>query len=491
MYERVFRVSVRDAVVAGCVGARACAANGKDAGGERGLVHDVDEPLDIETVIEIRRIFDDDVRQSVLPRGSRQCTIIRNWIALYGIDRDMFLSALPAVDPDPILDLAMVFERDPSPAKVDLGIGVYRDESGRSTVLPSVKQAERRLLEEQQTKAYLSPQGEPAFNAAIQALLFGAAGKAGADAQIRTVQTPGGSGALRIAAELIRRCNAGATVWVPRPTWANHAPILRAAGLLVREYRYYDPASGALLHEATLDDLRALRAGDVVLVQACCHNPTGADLDAAQWCSLSDVLARASAVPLVDMAYQGFGIGLEEDAHAMRLLCEAVPVMLAVSSCSKNFALYRERTGSISVVAHDRRALERAHGHVLQVVRTLYSMPPDHGAAVVACILGSPALRALWQEELDAMRRRLRSIRHTFADLLTRVTGHDFGALARQNGMFSMLDVSPAEVARIREEHHIHLLASGRINLAALSAANVARTAYAIASVLRARGPAP
>ena len=403
----------------------------------------------------------------------------------------MFLDVLPAVAQDPILALAAVFERDPSPAKVDLGIGVYRDEAGRSSVLASVKRAERLLLEEQVTKAYLSPQGEPAFNAAMQALLFGASAGAGAGARICTVQTPGCSGALRIAAELIRRCNGNATVWVPKPTWANHVPILRAAGLLVREYRYYDPASAALLYEAMLHDLRALRAGDVVLVHACCHNPTGADLDAAQWRSLAEVLVRASAIPLVDMAYQGFGAGVEQDAHAVRMLCESVPVMLAATSCSKNFALYRERIGSISIVAHDRSALERAHGHVLEIARTLYSMPPDHGAAVVARILDSPELRTLWLQEVDAMRRRLRSMRCAFADLLTRATGRDFGALITQNGMFSMLAVSPEEVARVREEHHVHLLATGRINLAALSDANVARTAHAIASVLRARDPAP
>jgi aspartate aminotransferase len=397
----------------------------------------------------------------------------------------MFLDALPALGEDPILALAAVFERDPSPAKVDLGIGVYRDASGRSGVLASVKEAERLLLEEQQTKAYLSPQGEPAFNTAMQALLFGSS--AGADPQIVTVQTPGCSGALRIAAELIRRCNGDATVWVPSPTWANHAPILRAAGLIVREYRYHDRVSQTVLFEAMLDDLRGLRRGDVVLLHACCHNPTGADLDAAQWGALADVLVRASAVPLVDVAYQGFGSGIEEDVWALRMLRETVPVLLAASSCSKNFALYRDRIGSISVAAQHRSALKRTHGHVLEIARTLYSMPPDHGAAVVARILRSSSLRAAWLQEVTAMRERLRSMRRAFADLLTHATRHDFAALGAQNGMFSLLDLSPEEVARARAEHHVHLLATGRINLAGLSDANVAHTARAIACVLRTR----
>jgi aspartate/tyrosine/aromatic aminotransferase len=395
--------------------------------------------------------------------------------------------ALADVEADPILALAAVFAADPAHDKIDLGIGVYRDAAGRSAVLACVKEAERGLLEEQQTKSYLSPAGEPAFNAAMQALLFGAASAAADEPRVRTVQTPGASGALRIAAELVRRGNARATVWIPAPTWANHSPIFRAAGLAVREYRYHDRATQALLYGEMQADLGAVRAGDVVLLHACCHNPTGVDLDAAQWADVAGLLARARALPLVDMAYQGFGSDFDADAHGLRTLHACMPALLAVSSCSKNFGLYRERTGCLCIAAHERRDLERAHGHALQAARTLYSMPPDHGAAVVARILGSPELRATWNAEVTVMRERIRAVRRSFAAELTRASGQDFAALARQNGMFSMLPVTPAEVACLRSEHHVHLLASGRINVAALSDASIARTAHAIGAVLRGR----
>jgi aspartate aminotransferase len=397
----------------------------------------------------------------------------------------MFLEQLPPLAADPILSGAAAFERDSGAGKVDLGIGVYRDEDGRSGVLVSVKRAEELLVREQASKAYLSSEGNPAFNDAVQMLLFGPIVPA---EHVRTVQTPGASGALRIAAEFIHRCNPQATTWVPAPTWANHESIAKAGGLKVRRYRYYDAAAHRLTFDELLADLDSVQAGDVVLVQGCCHNPSGADLDVAQWAQLADLLVRKRAVPLVDIAYQGFASGLDEDAHGIRLFARLLPVVLVASSCSKNFGLYRERTGSLSIFGADRKAAERAHAHVLQLARSMYSMPPDHGAAVVARILGDPELRELWHGELTAMRRRIKSIRALLAQRL-REAGltADFNYLTQQNGMFSLLDLTPAQVEALRAEFHVHLIPSGRINLAALSHLNVADVADAIAEVLQPR----
>jgi aspartate aminotransferase len=397
----------------------------------------------------------------------------------------MFLEQLPSLAADPIMSGAAAFERDSGAGKVDLGIGVYRDEEGRSGVLASVKRAEQLLVQEQASKAYLSSEGNPAFNDAVQALLFGPIVPA---EHVRTVQTPGASGALRIAAEFIRRCNPGATMWVSAPTWANHESIAKAGGLEVRRYRYYDSAAHRLTFSELLADLDAVRPGDVVLVQGCCHNPSGADLDVAQWAQLGDLLVRKRAVPLVDIAYQGFASGLDQDAHAIRLFARLLPVVLVASSCSKNFGLYRERTGALSIFGSDTKAADRAHAHVLQLARSMYSMPPDHGAAVVARILGDRELRALWHGELTAMRRRIRSIRGLLAQHLRNAgLRSDFGYLAQQNGMFSLLDLTPAQVEALRARFHIHLIPSGRINLAALSHLNVTEVAEAIAEVLQAR----
>jgi aspartate aminotransferase len=399
----------------------------------------------------------------------------------------MFLDQLPPLAADPILSGVAAFERDSGAGKVDLGIGVYRDEDGRSGVLVSVKRAEQLLVREQASKAYLSSAGNRLFNDAIQTLLFGPIVPA---EHVRTVQTPGASGALRIAAEFIHRCNPGATTWVPAPTWANHEAIAKAGGLKVRRYRYYDTAAHRLTFNELLADLDAVQAGDVVLVQGCCHNPSGADLDVAQWAQLADLLVRKRAVPLVDIAYQGFASGLDEDAHGIRLFARLLPVVLVASSCSKNFGLYRERTGVLSIFGSDAKAADRAHAHVLQLARSMYSMPPDHGAAVVARILGDPELRELWHGELTAMRRRIKSIRGLLAQHL-RDAGltSDFSYLTQQNGMFSLLDLTPAQVEMLRAEFHVHLIPSGRINLAALSHANIAEVADAIAEVLRARRP--
>jgi aspartate aminotransferase len=399
----------------------------------------------------------------------------------------MLLDGLPGAPPDPVLGLAAAFERDPAPFKVDLGIGVYRDEEGRSAVLSSVKRAEQWLLENQSTKSYLSSAGEPRFNEAAQTLLFGATSGPVADGRVRTIQTPGGSGALRVGAEFIRRCGADTTVWVPTPTWANHLPIMRAAGLKAREYTYYDPTTHIVAYSRMLEELEALAPADVLLVHGCCHNPSGADLDAGQWRGVAELLARKGAVPFVDLAYQGFAQDIEADAASLRMLTAELPVVLVASSCSKNFSLYRERTGSLSIVAERADDAERAQANMLQIIRAIYSMPPDHGAAVVAHILRTPDLRDLWDEELSAMRMRIMAMRGRLADRLERAGLGQLNYLRAQHGMFSFLDVSHGEVAQLRDEFHVHLIESGRINVAGLTTTNVARVADAIASVMRAR----
>jgi len=399
----------------------------------------------------------------------------------------MLFRELPAARPDPILSLAATFDADADPRKIDLGIGVYKDGDGRSTVLASVKRAEQWLLGHQESKAYLSSAGALDFNAALQKLLFGAH-PAVAASRVATAQTVGGSGALRVASELIRQCRPTATVWVPRPSWANHIPILRASGLSYREYGYYDRAAAKLTFDTLLGDLQGVAPADIVLIHGCCHNPSGADLSAEQWRELTDLLVRRQAVPLLDIAYQGFADGVEEDAFGLRLLAQSVPEMLVASSCSKNFSLYRERTGSVSVIGADREATGRAAGALLNIIRPLYSMPPDHGAAVVACILATADLHQQWLAELEGMRVRIRSIRAELAKQLSAAAQADFSYLMSQNGMFSFLNLSPLQATRLRSEHHVHALDSGRINVAGLSAGNVAYVAQAVAAVLR-EGP--
>lgn len=397
----------------------------------------------------------------------------------------MMFRELPPAQPDPILSLNAAFDADSDPRKVDLGIGVYKDESGRSTVLACVKSAEAWLIQHQCTKAYLSSAGAPEFNEEMQKLLLGEQGAALTHGRAQFMQAPGGSGALRVVAELIRRCRPAAVVWVPRPSWANHVPILRAAGLAIREYGYYDRDESRLTFDTMLADLRGAAAGDVVLIHGCCHNPSGADLSADQWRELARFLSACGAVPWVDIAYQGFASGIDEDAAGLRLLAECVPEMFMASSCSKNFSLYRERTGGVCVVGENAAEAQQAIGAMLGVARALYSMPPDHGAAVVAHILRTKELRAEWCTELAAMRERIREMRAQFATRLTEATAVDFSYIERQSGMFSFLNLSPRQIERLRAEFHVHAVSSGRINVAGLSTTNVAYAAEAVAAVMR------
>jgi aspartate aminotransferase len=392
-------------------------------------------------------------------------------------------SNLPSAPTDPILGMARSFAADPSPLKVDLGIGVYKDEEGRVPVLGSVKSAEAWLIENQSTKTYLSSAGNPEFNTALQTLLLGT--DPWLNGRARTVQVPGGTGALRLAADLIAQLRPESRIFLPDPTWANHGPIFAAAHRVSVRYPYYDLPSAAIRFDAMMATLQQAEAGDVVVLHGCCHNPTGADLDRDQWMAVIDSLAKSGAVPLVDLAYLGFARGIEEDAVATRLIMERLPNVMIASSCSKNFSLYRERTGALTIVAGSDPLATSAFGHAMPVARANWSMPPDHGAAIVAHILSTPSLATQWRGELDAMRNRIQSMRSGLNRHLLSLHGPAFEFLTRQHGMFAMLDISPEQVASLRDDHHVHITGAGRINLAGLTESNVATVAQAIAAVVR------
>lgn len=382
---------------------------------------------------------------------------------------------------DPILGLATLLERDPSPDKVDLGIGIYHDNDGQAAVLPTVKLAERWLVETQASKRSLSSAGTPDYNRLTRALILGDTGDLAA--RSRCVQTPGGTGALRLAAEFLARLRPGGRTFIPAPTWANHPAIFKAAGHEIVSYPYYDIATGVLRFDAMMDSLAALGPADTLLLHGCCHNPSGCDPSPEQWAVIADMLERSGAMPLVDLAYLGFADGLDADAAGTRLLAERLPEVLIASSYSKNFALYRERVGALTLVGADPRDATIAHAHLLPIARTLYSMPPDHGAAIVARILGDDELRPRWEREVAAMRDRINGMRARLVTLLAGRSARDYGYLARQRGMFALLGIGPEAVERLRTDHHVHVTASGRANVAGLTDDNVERVARGIAAV--------
>jgi aspartate aminotransferase len=395
----------------------------------------------------------------------------------------MLFSGLDPLPPDVILGIAQAFRADPSPLKVDLGIGIYKDEHGLSPVLPSVKAAENWLVSRQASKSYLSSAGSPDFNAAIAALIFGADFEAAHDGRIRCLQTPGGSGALRVIADFLRTSSPASRIWLPNPSWATHQPIFAACGLTIQRYPYYDRSKGELQFEDMLAVLRSARPGDIVVLHGCCHNPSGEDLQKPHWRDVANLLKETGATPLIDLAYQGFGEGLDTDAYAVRLLAGQLPELLVASSCSKNFSLYRERVGALAVMAQNREAATILQEHIARAVRSNYSMPPDHGAAIVAHILGHSELRSQWEKELAAMRNRIGEMRALFAAELARHGGRDHGPIARQKGMFSLLNLSAEATLYLRETRHIYLISTGRMNMAGLTRDNAARVAAGIAEI--------
>jgi aspartate aminotransferase len=392
---------------------------------------------------------------------------------------------LKQLSADSILALMAKYRADPSPGKVDLGVGVYRDLNGNTPVLASVRRAEQAVLAEQSTKSYVAAAGREEFNRAVEEMVLGPAHAARRDRRVRTVQTPGGCGALRVGAELIRAAAPAVVVHISDPTWGNHPPLLGSSGLRLERYPYYDPAQPGLRFDAMLEHLDRAAAGDVVLIHVCCHNPTGADLDPVQWQTLAHLLARRRLVPLLDLAYQGFAVDLDADAGGARLLADHVPEALIAISFSKNLGLYRERTGALIVVGQNENRADAMLSHVLQIARSIYSMPPDHGAAIAAHIFADPTLKGEWIRELAGMRARITDMRGLLARELRDATGAGtFDFIRTQRGMFSLLGVSPQVVERLREKHHIYMLTDSRMNLAGIMPHNAGYVAAAIAAEL-------
>ena len=391
------------------------------------------------------------------------------------------LDALKPQAQDKILALIQMFKDDPRSDKIDLGVGVYKDATGLTPVMRAVKSAEKKLWETQVTKTYTGLAGEPAFHAALSDLILG---NSVAKDRIAAVATPGGTGAIRQALELIRMASPDATIWLSNPTWPNHPSIIRYLGMTLAEYRYFDAATGGVDFDGMLADLAGLKPGDVVLLHGCCHNPTGANLTLPEWAAMADLLLAKQAIPFIDIAYQGFGDGLEQDVAGTRLIAARCPEVLIAASCSKNFGIYRERTGLlIAIGTAERKATIQANLAFLN--RQNYSFPPDHGARLVTMILEDPALTAEWQQELEAVRLNMLGLRQSLAADLRRLTNSDrWDFIAHHRGMFSRLGATEAEVERMRHERGIYMVSDSRLNIAGLNAATVPVLARAIADIV-------
>lgn len=379
----------------------------------------------------------------------------------------MKFSEIESAPADPILGLSEAFRKDLRPNKVNLGVGVYQDEQGGTPVLECVRRAERLLWETEKTKGYTPISGPAEYGKAVADLVLGSDFHGLATDTVAVVQTPGGTGALRIGAEFLKTFSSEATVWLPDPTWGNHRNIFTRAGCALKSYPYYDPATRGVDLEALFTTLEQIPAGDVVLLHVCCHNPTGADLDAAAWSRVADIASKQGWLPFFDFAYQGFGQGLEEDRAGLLQMLATVPEALVASSFSKNMALYGERVGALLLVTESPKASAAALSQLKRLIRVFYSNPPKHGAALARIILKDPELRELWLQELDAMRRRIADTRQHLADgLAKRNTGVDFSFIVRQNGIFSFSGLSDAQVTFLREEKGIYVVKGGRINVA-------------------------
>jgi aspartate aminotransferase len=400
--------------------------------------------------------------------------------------RDLLFQRLSRLSADSILGLMAKYRADSSPVKVDLGVGVYRDLSGNTPVLDCVRRAEREVLAAQTTKSYVAAAGREEFNGAVEELVLGTGHAARRGRRARTMQAPGGCGALRVGAELIRAAAPGVAVHVSDPTWGNHTPLLGSSGLRLERYPYYDTAANQLRFDAMLERLDRAAEGDVVLIHACCHNPTGADLAEAQWLVLAQLLNRRHLIPFLDLAYQGFAVDLDADAAGLRLITEQVPESLVAISYSKNLGLYRERVGALIAIGESPARADAMLSHVLQIARGMYSMPPDHGAAVAAHIFANAALKREWIEELRQMRTRISDMRTLLALELSRAAGAGtFDFIRAQRGMFSLLGVSPEVVERLRDKHHIYMTSDSRMNLAGIMPQNASYVAQSIAAELR------
>ncbi len=396
----------------------------------------------------------------------------------------MFEKIIPA-PPDAILGLTEAYKADPNPNKINLGVGVYKDAAGHTPILQAVKRAEERILAQETSKTYLGIDGSPAFAAATQALLFGPEHEVIASGRAVTAQAPGGTGALRVAADFLARTQPDATVWLSTPTWPNHPNVFRAAGLAVASYPYFDSRTNDVAFEAMLETIRTIPAGDVLVLHACCHNPTGVDLSPAQWAQVAEVVAERGILPLLDFAYQGFAQGLTEDAAGVLALARPGQELLIANSYSKNFGLDGGRVGALTLVAATPDAAQAALSHVKQAIRANYSNPPAHGAAIVTTVLNDLELRSLWEAEVAAMRDRINTMRHLFVETLNeKGVQTDFSFIARQRGMFSFSGLTPEQVKALRERYSVYIVGSGRINVAGMTEANMDYLCSAIADVL-------
>ncbi|MGU9852923.1 amino acid aminotransferase [Pseudomonas koreensis] len=395
----------------------------------------------------------------------------------------MHFDAIGRVPGDPILGLMEAYAQDTNPRKFDLGVGVYKDAQGLTPIPEAVKIAEARLVESQDTKTYIGGHGNPLFGKVVNELVLGADSKLIAEQRAGATQTPGGTGALRLAADFIAQCLPGKGVWLSNPTWPIHETIFAAAGVKVSHYPYVG-SDNRLDVNAMLAVLNEVPQGDVVLLHACCHNPTGFDLNHDDWQRVLDVVRRRDLLPLIDFAYQGFGDGLEQDAWSTRLFAAEVPELLITSSCSKNFGLYRDRTGALIVCAKTADKLTDIRSQLANIARNLWSTPPDHGAAVVATILADPELKARWADEVEAMRLRIAQLRSGLVEALEpHGLRERFAHIGVQRGMFSYTGLSPEQVKQLREQHSVYMVSSGRANVAGIDATRLALLAQAIADV--------
>jgi len=386
---------------------------------------------------------------------------------------------------DPILGVTEAYHADPNPNKVNLGVGVYCDDSGKVPVLQSVRRAEQMLAEKPLPRNYLPIDGLKAYDQAVQALVFGADNDAMRAGRIVTVQTLGGTGGLKVGADLLRRIDPDADIWISDPSWENHRALFEYAGYKVNAYPYYDAPSHGVDFDGMVAALERLPAGAITVLHACCHNPTGVDLSAEQWERVIDAVNARGLVPFLDLAYQGFAEGIDADASAVRRFTERCPVVFVSSSFSKSLSLYGERVGALSVVTQDADEAARALSQLKRVIRTNYSNPPTHGGQAVTTVLTTPELRALWERELGEMRERIKTMRRQLVEKIRAIRADfDFSFVVRQRGMFSYSGLSREQVRRLREEHSVYAIDSGRICVAALNSHNIDYVARSVASVL-------
>ncbi|HEY6530419.1 MAG TPA: amino acid aminotransferase [Cellvibrionaceae bacterium] len=392
--------------------------------------------------------------------------------------------SLSLLQPDPILGLMTLYAQDPNPQKVDLGVGVYKTEEGLTPVLQAIKLAEAALIAEQNTKVYVGPGGNEAFLQSMRQMVFGS-NLATISERLAWAQTPGGCGALRVAAEVIKKARPTACIWVSDPTWGNHIPLLGNAGLEIKTYPYYDATTQSISEAAMFECLSQVPAGDLVLVHGCCHNPTGVDLTQQQWRTVGALAVQQGFIPFVDMAYQGFGYGLEEDVRGLQSLLSNVPELVLALSCSKNFGLYRERVGAIAVLAVNAPTAQAINSHMMAIVRGIYSMPPDHGAALVAAVWQNTHWQNIWRDELNEMRQRIAQLRQDFvAGMNERGADGRFDFILSQFGMFSFLGLNAKQVQELMTRYSIYLLGNSRASIAGLNRANLNYVCDAIIKVV-------